>query len=65
MDVLVIQCVATATTCRIDALYFLSTPLTGLAAKYTQDNLYRCSLHLDINVYVHQLMQLFISSIEH
>jgi len=32
---------------------------------YTQDNLYRCSLHLDINVYVHQLMHLFISSREH
>jgi hypothetical protein len=23
-------------------------------------NLYRCAMHLDINVYVHQLMHLFI-----
>jgi len=26
--------------------------------------LYRCTVHLDINVYVHQLMHLFISPIE-
>ena len=31
-------------------------PLTAphwSSSKYTPDNLYRCSLHLDINVYVH------------
>jgi hypothetical protein len=29
------------------------------------DNLYRCTVQLDVNVYVHQLMHLFISPREH
>jgi len=28
-------------------------------------NLYRCTVHLDVKVYVHQLMHLFISPTEH
>jgi hypothetical protein len=36
-----------------------------LSCRHILLHLYRCTVHLDINVYVHQLMHLFISPREH
>jgi len=43
----------------------MSTAVLQQARLNNNNYLYRCTAHLDINVYIHQLMHLFISPRQH